>query len=130
MHRFVSYISRTMLQQICSIETGISDFHKMVVIVMKTYYKKQRAKPIQYRNFKHFHEQSFNFELNNELTKIDINNAESKEFNEFFLKDLDKHTPTKQKYIRANNFNYITKALRRDIMDRSRLRNKFLRDRE
>ena len=48
-------------QQTCVIETGISDFHKMVVAVMKTHYKKQKAKTIQYRNYKHFHEQSFNF---------------------------------------------------------------------
>ena len=61
-------------QQTCAIKTGISDFHKMVVTVMKTHYKKQKAKTIQYRNYKHFHEQSFNFELNNELLKIDINN--------------------------------------------------------
>ena len=101
----------------------------MVVTVMKTHYKKQKAKTIQYRNYKHFHEQSFNFELNSELLKIDINNAELKEFNEIFLKVLDKHAPRKQKYIRANNSNYITKALRKEIMHRSRLRNKFLRDR-
>ena len=101
----------------------------MVVTVMKTHYKKQKAKTIQYRNYKHFHEQSFNFELNNELLKIDINNAELKEFNEIFLKVLDKHAPRKQKYIRANNSNYITKALRKEIMHRSRLRNKFLRER-
>ena len=101
----------------------------MVVTVMKTHYKKQKAKTIQYRNYKHFHEQSFNFELNSELLKIDINNAELKEFNEIFLKVLDKHAPRKQKYIRANNSNYITKALRKEIMHRSRLRNKFLRER-
>ena len=53
---------------------------------MKTLYKKQKAKTIQYRNYKYFHEQSFNFELKNELMKIDINNAELKQFNEFFFK--------------------------------------------
>ena len=110
-----------------TIETGISDYHKMVVTVMKTHYKKQKAKTIQYRNYKHFHEQSFNFELNNELMKININNAELKEFNEIFV--LDKHAPRKQKYIRANNSNFITKAFRKEIMHRSRLRNKFLRER-
>ena len=46
-----------------------------------------------------------------------------------FFKVLDKHAPRKQKYIRANNSNYITKALRKEIMNRSRLRNKFLRER-
>ena len=60
-------------------EEGISDFHKMVANVMKTHHKKQKTKTIQY-----FHEQSFNFELNIELKKIDINNAELKEFNETF----------------------------------------------
>ena len=116
-------------QQTHAIETGISDFHKMVFTVMKTHYKKQKVKTIQYRNYKHFHEQSFNFDLNNELMKIDINNAKLKEFNNFFKKVLDKHASRKQKYIRANNSNYITKALRKEIMRRSRLRIKFLRER-
>ena len=78
----------------------------MVVTVIKTHYKRQKAKTIQYRNYKHFHEQSFNFELNNELLKIDTNNTELKEVNEIFLKVLHKHAPRKQKYIRANNSNY------------------------
>ena len=55
--------------------------------------------------------------------KIDINNAELKEFNEIFLKVLDKHVPRKQKHIRADNSYFITKAL---LMHRSRLRNTFL----
>ena len=100
----------------------------MVVTVMKTHYKKQKAKTIQSRNYKYFHEQSFNFELNNELVKIDINNAELKEFSKIFLKVLDKHAPRKHKY-RANNSNFITKALQKEIMHRSRLRNKCLRER-
>ena len=63
------------------------------------------------------------FELNNELLKIDINNAELKEFDEFFLKVLGEHNPGKQKHIRANYSNYITKALRKEVMHRSRLCN-------
>ena len=97
----------------------------MVVSLMKTHYKKQKAKSIHYRNYKNFHEQSFNFELNNVLMKIDINNAELKEFNESFLRVFDKHPPRKQKHIRANNPNFITEALRKEIMHRSRLRNNF-----
>ena len=45
-------------------------------------------------------------------------------FNKTFF--LDKHA---QKYIRANNSNYIIKALQKEIMHRSRLRNKFLKER-
>ena len=116
-------------QQTHTFEKGISDFHKMVVTIMKTHYKKQKAKTIQYKNYKHFHEQSFNFDLNNESMKIDIINAELKEFNEIFLKVFEKHAPRKQKYIRVNNSNFITKAFRKEIIHRSRLRNKFLRER-
>ena len=57
--------------------------------------------------------------------KIDINNAELKEFNEIFLNVLDKHAPRKQKYIRANNSNFITKVFWKEIMHKSRLRNNF-----
>ena len=105
---------------------GISDSYRMLATIMKGHYKKQKPKTIQYKNYKHFHEQSFNFELNNELLKIDINNAEF--FKRIFLKVLDKHAPKKQKYIRANNYYHITKALRKEIMHRSR--KKFLRERE
>ena len=101
----------------------------MVVTVMKTHYIKQKLKTIQYRNYKHFYEQSFNYLLNNELMKIDINFS-VKRVNETFLKVLDKHAPRKQKYIRANNSDYITKVLWKGIMHRSRLRKKFLRERE
>ena len=109
---------------------GISDSYKMLATIMKGHYKKQKPKTIQYKTYKHFHEQSFNFELNHysthQLLKIDINNAEF--FKRIFLKVLDKHAPKKQKYIRANNYYHITKALRKEIMHRSR--KKFLRERE
>ena len=35
--------NRQCFQRMCTIETGITDFHKMVVTVMKTHYKKQKA---------------------------------------------------------------------------------------
>ena len=36
-------------QNYCAIETGLSDFHKLVVTVMKTNYKKSQPKVINYR---------------------------------------------------------------------------------
>ena len=123
-------IRQQCFQQTHAIETGISDLNKMVVTVMKTHYKKQKPKTIQYRKCKHFHEPSFNFELNKKLIKTDINNAALKESNDFFLKFLDKHASRKEKYIRANNSNCSTKkAPWKEFMYRSRLRNKFLRER-
>ena len=39
---------------------------------------------------------------------------------------LEKHPPTKKKYIQANQAPFITKTLSKEIMKKSHLRNKFL----
>ena len=41
---------------------------------------------------------------------------------------LDKHAPLKTKYIRANDQPFVTKELRKEHMKRSRLRNKYLKN--
>ena len=110
-------------QNTSTIETGISDFHKLVVTVLKMFYKKQKPKIIQYRNYKTFREQLFRIKLDKELAKIDLNNAELAEFHNEFLSVLKKHAPIKYKYIRANN-----SSLKKEIRLRSRLCNKFLKN--
>ena len=73
-------------QNTSTIENGISDFHKLIVKVLKMFYKKQKPKIIQYRNYKTFNEQLYRIEPDKELEKIDLNNAELAEFhNEFFF---------------------------------------------
>ena len=108
-------------QNTFTIETGTSDFHKMVITVMKVFYKKQKPKIIQYSSHKNFDNQVFQRELNSELLKIDLNNAELSEFTEILLSILDKYAPNKLKFIRANNSNFITKNVRKAIMKRSKL---------
>ena len=88
---------------------------------MKVFYKKQKPKIIQYRSYKNFDNQVFQRELNSELLKIDLNNAELSEFTEIFLSILDKYAPKKQKFIQANKSNLLTKSLRKAIMKRSKL---------
>ena len=41
---------------------------------------------------------------------------------------LDKHAPKKQKYVRANNANFMAKNLRKAIMLRSNFRKTFLKE--
>ena len=50
-------------QNPCAIETGLSDFHKLVLTVMKTTYKKSQPKIIIYRSYKYFSNESFREEL-------------------------------------------------------------------
>ena len=112
-----------------TMETGISDFHKMVITVLKIFYKKQKPKIFYYRNYKTFNANLFKEELNNDLLSIDINNAELVESTNTVLSILDKHAPKKRKCIRANNFAFLTKELRAVIMQRFKLRQKFLKER-
>ena len=41
------------------IETGVSDFHKMIVTVLKSYFRKHEAKIIKYRSNRNFCNDSF-----------------------------------------------------------------------
>ena len=110
-----------------TMETGVSDFHKMVITVLNFFYKKRKPKIIHYRNYKTFNANLFTKELNKELLNIDINNAELVKFTSTVLSLLDKHTPIKRKHICANNSAFMTKELRAGIMQRSKLRQKFLK---
>ena len=50
-------------------------------------------------------------------------------FEEIFLEVLSKHAPSKKKILRANDKPYMTKALRKAIMKRSALENKYYKNR-
>ena len=91
--------------------------------------KKRKPKAIHYRNYKTFNANLFKEELNNEILNININNAELVEFTSTVLSVLDKPAPMKRKYIRANNSVFMRKELRAAIMQRSKLRPKFLKKR-
>ena len=41
-------------QSTCMLETGLSDFHLMTVIVMRKIFKKLKPRSINYRPYKHF----------------------------------------------------------------------------
>ena len=55
-----------------TLETGISDFHKLTVTVRKTLFKKQSPKIISYRNYKKFLNDSFRTDLINGISSNGI----------------------------------------------------------
>ena len=111
-------------QSTMTMEIGISDFRKVLITVLKIFYKKEKPK---YRNCKTFNANLFKEELSNELLSIVNNNAELVEFANTVLLILDKHAPIKRKCIRLNNSAFMTKDLREPIMQRLKLRKKFLK---
>ena len=113
------------------IETGLSDFHKMVVTIMKTSFRKLKPKIINYRKYKNFSNDIFRDSLLEELSQVRINNDDDG-FNNFLRicrNTLDRFAPRKKKYIRGNNAPFMNKTLSKEIMKRSNLRNKYLKSR-
>ena len=117
------------VQKTTTVESGLSDFHKMVVTVLKTTFPKQGPIVINYRNYKKDDENVFKSDLRQELQKIDPSNLNYSSFETAFDRVLDKHAPVKKKYVRANDKPFMTRALRKATMLRSRLRNKYNEDR-
>ena len=107
-----------------TLETGLSDFHKMTVTVMKTRYKKYPPKVILYRDYKRFSNTIFHAELQYMLIEQNIYHSSNHDFVDMTMRILNRHAPLKQKYIRANNAPFMTKELRKAIMNRSKLKNK------
>ena len=106
-----------------AVETGLSDFHRLTVSVLKMFYKKQHPKIIKYRDYKHFSNQTFQEELVSELSNQNVTELDS--FVETFLTILNKHAPKKQKCVRANQSPFMNKSLQKEIMKRTRLQNRF-----
>ena len=108
------------------IETGLSDFHRMTVSVLKMRFRKLPPRIISYRDFSNYHNANFI----NSLTEIlfEGENTES------FVKDpdcfykvctevLNQHAPRKKKYVRRNNKRFMNKALSKAKMLRPKLKN-------
>ena len=114
-------------QNTITVFAGISDFHKLVLTVLKINFTKNKPKEIIYRDYKNFDSFLFNDEVKNVLDLDKINSYAM--FEELFLKVLDKHAPVKKKVVRANHAKYISKPLRKAIMKRSYLEKVYFKNR-
>ena len=111
-----------------TLETVLSDFHKMTLTVMKVFYKKQKSTIITYRSYKNFSNEVFMADFQNTISQVtsENNNLEFDIFKAVLNRAIQKHAPIKQRYVRANQAPFISKTINKEIMKRSRLRNKFL----
>ena len=53
----------------CVIETGLSDFHRMTVMVMKATFEKLQPRVVNYRGYKYFENYRFRADLLSELIR-------------------------------------------------------------
>ena len=110
-----------------TLETGLSVFHELTVTVLKIFFKKQSPNVISYRNYKKFSNDSFRTNLINEISSNGILEGGLASFLEACKKSLDYQAPREKKYTRANQASFLMKEINKEIMARSRLRNKLLR---
>ena len=118
-------------QNSCVAETGLSDFHRMILTVTKMTFQKLQPRVISYRDYKHFSNETYRNELLSEISNSCLNFDDSG-FNYFFdicRAILDQHAPRKQKYARGNHMPFMNKTISKEIMKRTQLRNKFLKER-
>ena len=80
-----------------------------------------------YRSYKTVELGNFNRILKDKLENL--TNRSYAEFEKFFLKELNKHAALKKKILRRNDNAFMTKELRKEIMLRSKLKNKFNKER-
>ena len=114
------------------IETGLSDFHKMIVAVMKMHLPKIKPRVIRYRKCQTFNNDAFVNTLWQELTKqkkvLDGKGLDA--FSEICTDVLDKHTPQTKRYLRSNHKPFMNNEICKAIITRTRPPNRFLKKQE
>ena len=102
-------------------EVGISDHHHLVSTTFNKKISKGSTKTSFCRDYKKFEENKFAKDLTHELQNI--KNPSYSQFGKAFATVLDNHVPLKKKLLRFNHSPFMTKALRKAIITRSRLGN-------
>ena len=108
-----------------AIETGLSDHHMMTISVLKVYHKKRSPVIKYYRCYKNFNMITFRSNLKYSLEIFNANTMTYEDFKKIFMAVLDKYAPMKKKVIRGNNAPFMSKRLSKEIMHRSKLKNKL-----
>ena len=118
-------------QNSCALETGLSEFHKMTVTVLKSYLKKKQPRIISYRDFGKFSKNDFRTQILRDFSTLHLSNDSPSLdlYVDICIRTLDVYAPKKKKYLRANSSPFMNKAISKIVMDRTRLRNKFLKNR-
>ena len=110
-------------QNSSTIETGLSDCHKMTITVLKKYFKKKDPITITYRDLKSFDGLKFRDDIRYQLEQI--GELKIDDFKYVFISTWNSHAPIKRKVVRGNNAPFMNKTLSKAFMHRARLKNRY-----
>ena len=88
-------------------------------------FQKLKPKIIVYRDYENFDNAKFRYNIVTATSNVDNFGVYKNTISNIF----NRHVPIKKKYIRTNEAPFMSKQLHKTIMERSRLRNKFLKHR-
>ena len=104
--------SSSNFQNAKAMTASLSDFHKMVVNVLKNTFHRSAPKELVYRGYKNFDRVNFKREL---VDKLNQQINECKHFEQTFLEILNIQAPIKKKLLRANYVSYMTRHLENQL---------------
>ena len=103
--------------------SGLSDFHKLTLTILKTEFIKGEPTVVTYRDFKKFNADQFKCDLT--LNLHQLSEPSYAQFSNTVSSVLDTHAPLKKKKIRANNAPFMNKEIRKCNMKRNAAKNKY-----
>ena len=106
-------------------ETGVSDHHKLIGTMLRSTFAKGNPKKMLYHCYRNSDNKRVEEGLEKQLPSVSCFES----FQLVFKVILNQFAAWKQKLIRNNNQFFMTKTLRKAIMKKSKLRNKFNEER-
>ena len=91
-------------------------------------YAKQKPRIIKYRDYKNFNSITFRMDPLKELSLSKLQKGGFDKFKFIANNLLESHAPMKEKYIRRNEAPFMNKSVRKAVMVRTQLLNKFRKE--
>ena len=91
-------------------------------------FEKQPPQIVTIQNYKNYNKELFEEDIQIKLSEFDITSIPYELFTNIFIDTLNLYAPLKKKNLRSNHPKFISKELSKEIILRSKLRNKFLKD--
>ena len=104
-------------------ESGLSDFHKLTTTILRKSITRGNPRNILYRDYKVLDQKKFEDQLRSQFASIKA--ADYSQLDESSLKRLNGIVPIKKKILHFYDNPFMSKALRKAIMFRSKLKNKY-----
>ena len=118
-----------MFQSKLVIEAGLSDFHLVIKTVMKKTFKKIRPRVINHRSYRDFSNETLGVSMIHNLSNEAFvnNDDELEKLSKRVMDTLNSFAPIKKKYSCDYQLPFMIKKFSREIMTRSKFRNKYLK---